>query len=91
MQNNYANLKWREKNCTVKLILRYVHTKSWMGGWVGGGKSCYKDYLQQSKIQINIILSSDVPHFEHSQNPISPPPFSESTFKIDPPLTGQSF
>ena len=27
----------------------------WMDGWVGGGKSCFKDCLQQSKIVVKTI------------------------------------
>ena len=28
----------------------------WMDGWVGGGKSQFKDYLQQSKINKNVVF-----------------------------------
>jgi hypothetical protein len=33
-----------------------VHVPGWMGGWVGGCKSRFKDCLQQSKMSTCIFI-----------------------------------
>ena len=64
-------VKWREKVENLQSI--YLQKKSservgrWMERWVGGGKSCFKDCLQQSKICRKIEMQKKKEQLEFEQ------------------------